>query len=93
MADPGSQPPGIDVGMRVEVSGNLGYVRYVGQTSFSTGRWVGVELDLPRGKNGGVVEGKRYFDCKAMHGVFVRPPQARIVVVEGDAATGAQVTN
>ncbi|KAF9153738.1 hypothetical protein BG015_002711, partial [Linnemannia schmuckeri] len=89
MADPGSQPPGIDIGMRVEVSGNLGYVRYVGQTSFSTGRWVGVELDLPRGKNGGVVEGKRYFDCKAMHGVFVRPPQARIVV-DGVAPTGAQ---
>ncbi|KAG9063683.1 hypothetical protein KI688_003794 [Linnemannia hyalina] len=89
MADPGSQPPGIDVGMRVEVSGNLGYVRYVGQTSFSTGRWVGVELDLPRGKNGGVVEGKRYFDCRAMHGVFVRPPQARIIV-DGVAPTGAQ---
>ncbi|KAF9543608.1 hypothetical protein EC957_000612 [Mortierella hygrophila] len=89
MADPGSQPPGIDVGMRVEVSGNLGYVRYVGQTSFSTGRWVGVELDLPRGKNGGVVEGKRYFDCKAMHGVFVRPPQARIIV-DGVAPTGVQ---
>ncbi|KAF9089316.1 hypothetical protein BGX23_006769 [Mortierella sp. AD031] len=89
MADPGSQPPGIDLGMRVEVSGNLGYVRYVGQTSFATGRWVGVELDLPRGKNGGVVEGKRYFECKAGHGVFVRPPQAR-VVVDGVPATGAQ---
>ncbi|KAK3835444.1 MAG: CAP Gly-rich domain-containing protein [Linnemannia gamsii] len=76
--------------MRVEVSGNLGYVRYVGQTSFATGRWVGVELDFPRGKNGGVVEGKRYFDCRAQHGVFVRPPQARIVV-EGDPATAAQV--
>ncbi|KAF9135819.1 hypothetical protein BGW39_011408 [Mortierella sp. 14UC] len=89
MADSASQPPGIDIGMRVEVSGNLGYVRFVGQTSFSTGRWVGVELDLPRGKNGGVVEGKRYFDCKALHGVFVRPPQAR-VVVEGTTPTGAQ---
>ncbi|KAG0275319.1 hypothetical protein BGZ95_008925 [Linnemannia exigua] len=89
MADSASQPPGIDVGMRVEVSGNLGYVRYVGQTSFATGRWVGVELDLPRGKNGGVVEGRRYFDCRALHGVFVRPPQARIVV-EGVPTTGAQ---
>ncbi|KAF9933288.1 hypothetical protein FBU30_005872 [Linnemannia zychae] len=88
MADTTSQL-GIEIGMRVEVSGNLGYVRYLGQTSFSTGRWVGVELDLPRGKNSGVVEGKRYFECKAQHGVFVRPPQAH-PVPEGTRATEAQ---
>ncbi|KAG0289079.1 hypothetical protein BGZ98_003991, partial [Dissophora globulifera] len=45
-------------------------------------------LDLPRGKNGGVVEGKRYFECKLPHGVFVRASQARLIV-EG-ATRGAQ---
>ncbi|KAF9180030.1 hypothetical protein BGZ51_006508 [Haplosporangium sp. Z 767] len=84
MTEPGTQTLDISLGTRVEVSGNLGYVRYAGQTSFAPGRWVGVELDQPRGKNGGVVEGKRYFDCKAQHGVFVRPSQARIVVEGGN---------
>ncbi|CAO3564002.1 unnamed protein product [Mortierella alpina] len=88
MADPATQSLDISLGTRVEVSGNLGYVRYAGQTSFAPGRWVGVELDLPKGKNGGVVEGRRYFECKAQHGVFVRPSQARIVV--DGVAGGAQ---
>ncbi|KAG0363915.1 hypothetical protein BG005_003735 [Podila minutissima] len=83
MADPGSQSMDIDVGARVEYNGNLGYVRCAGQTSFAPGKWVGIELDLPRGKNAGVVEGKRYFDCKPGHGVFVRPNQAKIVM-DGD---------
>ncbi|KAI7830262.1 dynein associated protein-domain-containing protein, partial [Gamsiella multidivaricata] len=74
----------LSIGTRVEVGGNLGFVRYVGQTSFATGRWVGVELDVKAGKNSGVVEGKRYFDCKTGHGVFVRASQAH-PVVEGAA--------
>ncbi|KAG0017829.1 hypothetical protein BGZ81_010518 [Podila clonocystis] len=83
MADPGSQSMDIDVGARVEYNGILGYVRCAGQTSFAPGKWVGIELDLPRGKNAGVVEGKRYFDCRPGHGVFVRPNQVKIVM-DGD---------
>ncbi|KAF8982492.1 hypothetical protein BGZ46_001161 [Entomortierella lignicola] len=91
MAESGAQQPlDISLGTRVEVSGNLGYVRYAGQTSFATGRWVGVELDLPKGKNAGVVEGKRYFQCKDKHGVFVRPSQARIVEDEGQPETAGR---
>ncbi|KAF9353188.1 hypothetical protein BGX26_009024 [Mortierella sp. AD094] len=86
MVEPGAQQPlDISLGTRVEVGGNLGYVRYAGQTSFATGRWVGVELDLPKGKNAGVVEGKRYFECREKHGVFVRPSQAHIVAETGGA--------
>ena len=90
MADPGTQQSNeLSIGSRVEVGGNLGYVRYSGATSFAPGKWVGVELDLPKGKNAGVVEGKRYFECKVTHGVFVRPSQAH-PVAEGPAK-GAQV--
>lgn len=56
-------------------------VRYAGSTSFQTGKWVGVELDEPVGKNSGVVQGKRYFDCKPNHGVFVRPIHVTILPV------------
>ncbi|KAF9434926.1 hypothetical protein BGZ76_007186 [Entomortierella beljakovae] len=84
--------PGLDIplGKRVKVSGNLGYVRYAGQTSFAPGRWVGVELDLPKGKNAGVVEGKRYFECKDKHGVFVRPSLAHIVTETAQPETPRQ---
>ncbi|KAF9110823.1 hypothetical protein BGX27_005836 [Mortierella sp. AM989] len=75
----------IRIGTRVKVGGNLGHVRYTGQTSFAPGRWVGVELDQPKGKNAGVVEGERYFECRDNHGVFVRPSQAKIVAEAEEA--------
>lgn len=65
------------IGMRVLVQGKVGTIRYVGTTSFQTGKWIGIELDEPSGKNSGVVQGKRYFDCRLNHGVFVRPSQVR----------------
>lgn len=37
----------------------VGTVRYIGTTEFANGEWVGVELDDPRGKNDGSVNGKR----------------------------------
>ncbi|KAI8874715.1 hypothetical protein K501DRAFT_155953, partial [Backusella circina FSU 941] len=55
-----------------------GTIRFFGTTSFQTGKWVGVELDDAAGKNSGVVQGKRYFECKPNHGVFVRPANVKI---------------
>ncbi|KAI8984001.1 CAP Gly-rich domain-containing protein, partial [Mycotypha africana] len=55
-----------------------GTVRFCGPTSFQTGKWVGIELDEAVGKNSGVVQGKRYFDCKVNHGVFVRPTNVKL---------------
>jgi dynactin 1 len=71
----------LEVGTRVLVNNEqTGTIRYLGSTSFQTGKWVGVELDEPNGKNSGVVQGKRYFDCKNDHGMFVRPTNVKIIV-------------
>lgn len=51
-------------------------VRYVGETQFATGVWVGVELDEgeePPGNNNGMVNGLVYFVCPPARGIFLRP--------------------
>lgn len=69
----------LKVGARAQVQGKVGLIQFVGTTSFQTGKWVGIELDDPQGKNSGVVQGKRYFECRANHGVFVRPSQVKVL--------------
>ncbi|XP_034555937.1 kinesin-like protein KIF13B isoform X2 [Notolabrus celidotus] len=50
-----------------------GTIRYIGPTDFENGTWVGVELEVPAGKNDGSVGGKHYFHCNPGYGVLVRP--------------------
>jgi len=67
--------------VRLQADGRTktGVVRFVGQTAFSGGDWVGVELEGPTGKNDGSVQGERYFDCLPAHGMFVRPSALTIL--------------
>jgi len=51
----------------------LASVRFLGQTDFAPGLWVGVELCRPVGKNDGSVGGLRYFDALQDFGLFVKP--------------------
>lgn len=77
----------LKAGVRVQVQGKTGTIRYAGTTSFQTGKWIGIELDEPTGKNSGVVQGKRYFDCRLNHGVFVRPSQVRVLMSRSSSST------
>ncbi|XP_075211237.1 dynactin subunit 1 isoform X2 [Lycorma delicatula] len=65
----------IQAGQKVEVTGKdvQGVVAYVGTTLFAPGKWVGIILNEPKGKNNGTVQGKQYFECKENYGMFVRP--------------------
>ena len=47
-----------------------GIVRFLGDTQFAVGQWVGIELDEAAGHNDGSVDGMRYFQCRPNHGIF-----------------------
>ncbi|KAL4067219.1 dynein associated protein-domain-containing protein [Scleroderma yunnanense] len=74
-----ADPP---IGALVEISTGRGIVRFCGTTSFAPGKWVGIELYEPRGKNDGSINGMGYFSCKPLHGVFIRPSQVKVLSVE-----------
>eukprot|EP00435_Cladocopium_sp_Y103_P009007 s1488_g2.t1 len=68
----------LQVGDRVTVGQTelMGTVKFAGPTEFAAGDWLGIELDEQAGKNDGSVKGKRYFESKPEHGIFVRPTAA-----------------
>lgn len=69
-----------EIGQVVELSdGRSARVLFVGTTLFATGDWLGVVLEDSSGKNDGAVQGYRYFDCEAGHGMFLRPSAATIL--------------
>ncbi|XP_059364594.1 dynactin subunit 1a isoform X1 [Carassius carassius] len=89
-SDGGGRP--VKVGSLVEVigKGQRGTVAYIGATLFASGKWVGVILDEPKGKNDGTVQGKRYFTCEENHGIFVRQSQIQLMDEGGSSATSPE---
>lgn len=68
------------VGQRVLVPDRgPGTVAYVGTTQFAAGKWIGVILDEPKGKNNGTVQGKEYFKCGENYGAFLRQTQLTLL--------------
>ncbi|KAI9228384.1 MAG: hypothetical protein DHS80DRAFT_15653, partial [Piptocephalis tieghemiana] len=68
----------IQVGSRVIFHQTRGYVRFIGSTAFATGKWYGVELDEPIGRNDGSVNSQYYFRCAPKHGIFARVSQIKV---------------
>ena len=80
---------GIGVGRRCRVGGEdarRGEVMYVGEVEEipgGAGKWIGVKLDEPVGKNDGSIGGTRYWAKEAdgggaKYGVFVRPERVEV---------------
>ncbi|XP_021708546.1 dynactin subunit 1 isoform X3 [Aedes aegypti] len=83
----------LKVGQRIEVSGKdvRGSIAYIGMTSFAVGKWVGVILDEPKGKNNGSIKGQTYFSCEENYGMFVRPTQLVFLDDAGNAIESGDV--
>ncbi|XP_018019260.1 dynactin subunit 1 isoform X2 [Hyalella azteca] len=76
------------VGNKVKLIGKdqYGTVAFVGTTQFAAGKWVGVVLDQPGGRNNGTVEGHTYFKCEDKYGLFVRQTQLEMADGSGEDA-------
>ena len=79
---------GIEAGKRCRVGqddSKRGEVMYVGEVEEipgGAGKWIGVKLDEPVGKNDGSLKGKRYWGEEVKdgpkYGVFVRPERVEV---------------
>ena len=87
------QIPLARMGERVRTEfGDEGTVRFCGTTHFRPGEWVGVELDRPKGKNDGCVQGVRYFECDECHGLFTRAENLQPLLLMLRHALAASLT-
>lgn len=98
LSDSASPVPLLQVGTRINAKGKLGTIRFVGSTQFETGQWVGIELDLPQGKNDGSVRGVQYFTCEKQspdgaYGLFVRPNILKPVSASRNPSAGSSVSS
>ena len=71
----------ITIGSNVSVTKKRGTVRFIGETQFAPGEWIGIELlESLGGKNDGSVDGVRYFETiqtAENYGLFVRRNQCK----------------
>ncbi|KAJ8401198.1 hypothetical protein AAFF_G00387800 [Aldrovandia affinis] len=75
----------LHLGMQVLLTSanEMGVIRYLGTADFAPGLWLGLDLRGAKGKNDGSVGGRRYFSCRAGHGVLVRPSRVTYRGING----------
>ncbi|KAJ3425053.1 guanine nucleotide exchange factor [Anaeramoeba flamelloides] len=63
----------LKIGQKCVFDGTTGTIKFIGKTKFASGDWVGVELEKPVGRNSGIINQVKYFECTKKCGIFVRP--------------------
>lgn len=93
MATSDAAAAALELGCKVTYGiGKTGVVRFVGETDFAAGEWVGLELARPDGKNNGEVNGRVYFSCGDNRGLFIKRSQVRGVISRPSASGGSTPT-
>ena len=92
----------MEVGQYISFRGIRGLVKYVGPYEGKPGTYVGLELEKPKGKNSGVIKGKKLFDCKPNHGIFAKmedvlanstiEPDHSPMIAKSSSSTNLQLT-
>ncbi|VDK25205.1 unnamed protein product, partial [Anisakis simplex] len=77
-----------EVGDRCKIGDRVGNIVFIGPTRFAPGEWIGVVLDEPVGKNDGMVDGKRYFQCDPNHGLFCKASKLERVTLSPASNAG-----
>jgi len=70
--------------------GRIGKARYIGNTLFANGEWVGLALFHPDGTNDGSMFGHRYFSARKKHGLFVRRHKIVRGVSQAEVESGVE---
>eukprot|EP01061_Rhynchopus_euleeides_P026613 TRINITY_DN433_c0_g3_i1.p1 TRINITY_DN433_c0_g3~~TRINITY_DN433_c0_g3_i1.p1 ORF type:complete len:922 (+),score=359.00 TRINITY_DN433_c0_g3_i1:75-2840(+) len=87
-----SKEADIQIGTRAVCRGGLCTVKYHGPLHHAVGLWVGVEFDEPSaGRNNGTTGGKRYFEGKDNHCLFVRPGNLSVATSAGYKSAFSQM--
>jgi len=72
------------IGDRVQLSDyGQGEVKFIGPVLFAEGIWYGVQLDANKGKNNGIVDKRKYFECKTNHGILVNETKITSLISNG----------
>ena len=74
------RPTQLLVGRTVLIGNTVKRVlRFIRETDFAEGLWIGVELESPCGKNDGSIQGKRYFASAPNYGIFAPPSKVQVL--------------
>ena len=65
-----------------------GVIRFVGLHAEKKEPRIGVEMNKPKGKNNGTVNGYKYFKCKDAHGLLTHPSKVTISGATGSETAG-----
>lgn len=68
-----------------------GVIRFVGLHAEKKESTIGVEMNKPKGKNNGTVNGYKYFKCNDAHGLLTHPSKVTISGATGSETAGFTV--
>jgi len=74
--------PVLTLSSKVNAFGWNGTIKFIGNTQFADGEWIGLELTSTDGRNDGTVNGFRYFFARKNHGIFVRRSNVKLGYIQ-----------